>query len=440
MTRFRVPLVLLLLVLSLAVESALFSVPTEGEDWPQWRGPLGTGEAPGAEPPIRWSETENVRWKVEVPGTGHASPIVWRDQVFLATALAPPMPEGDFVVHPEGSVEFVVLALDRATGTVRWQRTAAKAVPHEGMHIHSTRASASPVTDGEVLVVSFGSFGIFGYDLAGEPLWSTDLGVMTTRNGFGEGASPALHGDTVVITWDHEGDSFLVALDKRTGQERWKQPREEPTSWATPLIVEVNGRPQVVVNGTHKVHGYDLATGEILWSIGGTTLNAIPTPVAADGVAYVMGGFRGNDLKAIELAQASEDPAAALRWQYARDTPYVPSPLLYDGKLFMLKHNKGILTVFEAATGKVLVGPQRLEEIDGAYASLVGAGGHVYVSSRDGRITVLEADGSFQPVVTNQLDDGFDASPAVVGNEMFLRGRKYLYCIAADPETAAATR
>ncbi|MBZ0113852.1 MAG: PQQ-binding-like beta-propeller repeat protein [Thermoanaerobaculia bacterium] len=425
--------------------SALTSVGLAAEEnasrllsnWGQWRGPLATGEAPTAKPPIRWSEEKNLRWKVEIPGRGNASPIIWNDQVFVSTAIAPPAADSDFVVEPNEAVRFVVMALDRATGKVRWENTVREAVPHEGLHVHSTWASSSPVTDGEVLIVSFGSHGIYAFDLSGKKLWEVDLGDMTVRNAFGEGASPALHGETVVINWDHEGNSFIVALDRQTGKERWRQARDEPTSWATPLIVEASlgqGGAQVVVNGTHRIRAYDLESGKMLWSTGGMTVNAIPTPVSADGVAYVMSGFRGNALKAIDLgkAQGEFSEGEGIRWQFDRDTPYVPSPLLYRNTLYMLKHNKGILTAFDATTGNVLFGPERLESIDAVYASPVAANGHLYIAGRDGTMVVLKAGRELEVVATNKLDDGFDASPALVDGEILLRGRKHLYCIAED--------
>ncbi|MCB1033879.1 MAG: PQQ-like beta-propeller repeat protein, partial [Acidobacteria bacterium] len=310
--------------------------------WPQWRGPLGTGVAPEGNPPVEWSETKNLRFKVEIPGVGHASPIVWKDRIYLMTAVAakqqkaePEPAEGDRRsrgIQPTHTQRFVLLALDRATGEVVWERTAREALPHESTHLDGTWASASPITDGERIFAHFGSNGLYAYDLAGTLLWSKDLGEMQTRNGFGEGSSPALHGDTLVVNWDHEGDSFIVALDKRTGKELWRRQRPgEVTSWSTPLVVGKGPRPQVVVAATGKTRGYDLESGDVLWESGGMTVNTIPSPVEKDGTVYVMSGFRGNALQAIRLEGARGDLAGTphITWSFDRDTPYVPSPLLY---------------------------------------------------------------------------------------------------------------
>lgn len=434
----------------LSAASAAPSATTSTSQWGQWRGPLATGEAPTATPPLRWSETENVRWKVAIPGSGHASPIVWGEHVFVATAVPVGGPPGAGAetggVSPV-RLRFLLLALDRTTGKVLWERVAREGVPHEGIHNTSTFASASPVTDGEVVIASFGSNGIYAFDMNGTKLWETDLGDMSTRNEFGEGGSPALFGDTLVVLWDHEGDSFIVALSKSTGKELWRQSRDEPTSWSTPLVVEPAGagKPQVIVNATNRVRSYDLATGTLLWSTGGMTTNVIPSPVYADDVVYVMSGFRGNALKAINLSKAAGDfsEGEALRWAADRDTPYVPSPLLYRGALYILKTNTAVLTTFDAISGAQHYGPERLEGLDSIYASPVAADGRVYVADRSGAVMVLAAGPKLEVLAVNKLDDGFDASPALVGDTIFLRGRKHLYRIASPkqpPSPKAAAR
>jgi len=455
------------LALSLLPSAATAEQDPADRYWPQWRGPDATGVAPHADPPVTWSETENVRWKVAIPGRGHASPVVWGDRVFLLTAVpteTPPAPKPEETeaaksseggggserdrqrwfrgVSPDRELRFVLLALDRATGKTVWERTARTAQPHEGTHTDGTWASASAVTDGRHVWASFGSHGIYCYTWDGEKVWETDLGDMHTRNGFGEGSSPALHGETLAINWDHEGDSFIVALDAGTGQERWRRSRDEITSWATPAIAEVGGKPQVIVNATGKVRSYDLATGELIWETGGMTVNTIPSPVVGGGLAYVTSGFRGNALKAIRLATAKGDITGteAVVWTFDRDTPYVPSPLLYDGILYLLKHNRGILTAFDAKSGEVLYGPERLEDLQGVYASPVGAGGRVYIAGRDGSTVVLKHGGEKKVLAVNRLDEGFESSPAVVGSEIFLRGREHLYALARDPSESAPGR
>jgi outer membrane protein assembly factor BamB len=235
-----------------------------------------------------------------------------------------------------------------------------------------------------------------------------------------------------VVNWDHEGQSFIVALDKSTGKELWKVDRDEPTSWSTPLTIVHEGKPQVVVNATNRVRSYDLANGKVIWECSGMTVNAIPSPVTANGMVYVASGFRGSALLAIRLADARGDLSGspAVVWKYDQDTPYVPSPLLYDGKLYFLKVNSGILSYFNAITGEPHYSRQRLEGIANIYASPVGAAGRVYLVGRDGTTLVIKNSASFEVLATNKLDDGIDASPALVDNEMYLRGRKFLYCIA----------
>jgi outer membrane protein assembly factor BamB len=420
--------------------------------WPQWRGPLGTGEAPGGDPPSTWSEKENVRWKVPVPGRGASTPIVWGDTIYLQTAVptgelkdtkqsftvdfqktGENIYKGQSYVQSRQDHAFQLLALDRATGATRWTRTVRVEQPKEGRHPTNTWASASPATDGEHIVAFFGSRGLYALDMTGTVLWEKDFGEMDTRNGWGEGASPALHGNRVVLTWDHEGSSFIVVLDKATGREIWRRDREEPTTWATPLVVRVAGRTQVITNGTRRVRSYDLESGEVIWEGPGLTFNSIPSPVFGDGIAYLTSGFQGSALLAVDLASARGTVAngSGLLWSRDRDTPYVASPLLYRGSLYVFKHLSGILTVLDSKTGAVQHGPARLLDVPDIYASPVAANGRIYIAGRDGAIVVLKHGAPPEPLAVNRLDDGFDASPAIVGDELYLRGRKSLYRISA---------
>ena len=417
--------------------------------WPQWRGPHHTGVAPNADPPQEWSETKNIRWKVEIPGSGLATPIIWGDRVYVQSAIkldkkaagseAPAEQpaggrsrRGRRASKPSHFYEFVIMALERKTGKIIWQTKASEAVPHEGHHPDASFASASPVTDGEHLLAFFGSQGLYCLDMNGKVQWQSDLGQMTTRRSFGEGSSPVLHGDTVVINWDHEGDSFIAAFDKNTGKPRWKKARDEVTSWSTPIVVEHAGRPQVIVNATKRVRGYDLASGDVLWECAGQTTNTIPSPVFGHGMVYAMSGFRGNMLQAIRIQDARGDVtgSSSVAWSYDQDTPYVPSPLLYGDLLYFLKHNRAILSCLDAAKGTGHFTRQRLEGIDGVYASPVGAAGRVYIAGRNGATIVLRKSPQFEVLAVNSLDERFDASPAIVDGELYLRGRKHLYCIA----------
>jgi outer membrane protein assembly factor BamB len=391
--------------------------------WPAWRGPLGTGEAPAAKPPIEWSESKNVKWKVSLPGLGKSSPIVWGDTLYVTSAVP-----GD-----AGALQFSLLAINRADGKVKWTRVLRQEKPHEGHHPDGTYAGGSALTDGTRLYAWFGSRGLYAVDFSGKVVWEKSFGQMQTRNGFGEGSSVAVHDGTLVVPWDHEGADSVIGVDAATGAEKWRTPREEPTTWSTPLIVAQGGKPQVVLSGTNKVVGYDLATGAVIWQTGGTTVNAIPSPVFGDGLVIAMGGFRGSMARAIRIADAKGDVdgTPAQVWTYTKDTPYVPSPLLYRGSLYFLKVNTGILTNLDAKTGAVRY-TERLTETPNVYASPVGADGRVYVIGREGKTTVLDAGPTLKVLATNALDDATDTSPALVDGELYLRGAKNLYRISAD--------
>ena len=404
--------------------------------WGQWRGPQSTGVSRTAKPPTEWSESKNVRWKVEIPGRGSASPIALGDRLYILTAV----PAGADLASSHAAARtknrYVVMALDRKTGKTVWEQTAREEEPHEGTHNQfGTYASSSAVTDGEVLIASFESRGIYAYDLSGKKLWEVDLGDKRMRNEFGEGTTPALHKDHVVVVWDHQGESFIVALDRKSGKELWRTKRDEIDSWATPLVVEVGDKAQVITSGMKRVRSYDLGSGAVVWEMEGLTMNPIPSPVASEGVVYLMSGFRGNSIKAVRLAEAKGDitgtPAAL--WTFDRDTPYVPSPLLYENVLYFLKGNTGVLSAFDAKAGKPLYQLQRIEGVPNVFASPVGADGRVYVLGQDGSTAVLKHGPTYEVLATNKLDDKFDASPALAGGDLYLRGYRYLYCIASMP-------
>jgi outer membrane protein assembly factor BamB len=313
-----------------------------------------------------------------------------------------------------------------------WERTAAEAVPHEATHQdNGTYASSSAITDGERVYAWFDSQGMYVYDMNGTLLWQKDLGDKKMRSEFGEGSTPVLHHNRLVIVWDHQGQSFIVSLDALTGRELWRVNRDEIDTWATPLVVEHAGRAQVIAPAMNKVRSYDLDSGQLVWESPGVTMNPIPSPVSGDGIVFVMSGFRGNNLKAIRLADARGDLSAsnAIVWSLDRDTPYVPSPLLYDGILYFLKTNSGILSAFDAATGKPHYQLQRLDGVPNVFASPVGARGRIYLPGREGVTMVVKHGPNFEALAKNKLDDGFDASPALVDGEILLRGYEHLYSI-----------
>lgn len=453
---FRLPFVGIALSLGLGSIAAA----DQPAAWPTWRGPSGAGIAPGAQPPLNWSDDQNIKWKTNIPGSGFSTPIIWEDRIFLLTAIelagerrstpaaAAPVREapgarkakggprgkgGRFGASPAPTApyEFVVLALDRDSGKVIWQKTARKEVPHEGHHASHGYASASPVTDGEHLYVPFGSRGFYCYDLDGNLKWEKDLGNMRSRLGFGEGSSPALADGLLIINWDHEDQSFIVALDKKTGAEVWRKERDERSSWSTPLVVEVNGRLQAIVVATNKTRSYDVLTGDIVWEAGGMTANVIPTPVTGHGMVYVMSGFQGRAVQAIKLtARGDVSDSDDVVWSSRLySAPYVPSPVLSGDRLYMSKSNDAYLSCLNALTGEVHYEDQPLPGLRGIYASPLAANGYLYVVGREGMVMVLKDAPKFEIVATNKLNDRIDASPAMLGKELFLRGHEYLYCI-----------
>jgi len=417
-------------------------VPAVHDHWHQWRGPLATGVSPTANPPLHWSATQNLRWKAEIPGQGKSSPIVWGNRVYLTTAIntgsvvagttrPEDQPQRQFgIKFPNTLYRFVVLCLNRETGEVVWERTAVEELPHEGHHGDNSFASASPFTDGRRLYVSFGSRGLYCYDLDGTLKWKKGLENVSTRLSFGEASSPVVSQGILILTRDNETRSQILALNADTGETVWEAPREEVSAWATPLIVEHGGKTHVVTNASRRVRSYDLKTGAILWECGGQVANVTPCPVEFNDTVICMSGYRGSAALSISLdSQGDVTGSDKIRWKFDRDTPYVPSPLLYEGLLYFNKLNNGILTCLDAATGQPRLSASRLEGISNIYASPVAAAGRIYFVARDGTTSVLKAGSELQVLATNRLDDLMDASPALAGTQLFLRGQKHLYCL-----------
>jgi outer membrane protein assembly factor BamB len=267
--------------------------------------------------------------------------------------------------------------------------------------------------------------------MQGTVKWEKDLGDMKTRNGFGEGASPALHGKTLVVNWDHEGADFVVAFNKANGDELWRKDRDELTSWTTPFVIEHEGKAQVVISGEKRIRSYDLATGNEIWQCGGMTSNVIPTPVAGFGMIYITSGFRGSALRAIKIGRTGDlTDSDAIAWQHNDRTPYVPSPLLSGDRLYFYSGNNAMLSCFDAKSGKAHYAAERVPGISGVYASPVAAAGRVYLAGRDGTTVVIKDGPKLEVLATNKLDDKFDASPGLSGKQLFLRGHRFLYCVA----------
>lgn len=401
------------------------------------------GVAPHANPPIQWSTTENIKWKLDLPGQSNATLIIWADRVFVVTATesertvdqlpAPKMepPGGYRTKRPKNFYQFRVYCVDRKTGEIPWQRLAIECVPHEGHRGNNTYASGSPTTDGKRLYVTFGSYGLFCYDLDGNLIWKRDLGDMVTRFGWGEGASPAVYGDALAVNWDHEGSSAVYVLDAGTGQTRWQAKRDEETTWGTPLIVAYRGTEQLILNATRRVTSYDLDSGNVIWECGGQTAVPILSPVVLGDMVICMTGYRRSAAYAIGLgAKRDITGTDRIRLHHSRNTPYVPSPLLYGDRLYFTKVNQAVLSCLNARTGKSLMESVRLPDLREIYASPLGAADRIYFVGRDGTTVVIKNQTKLEVLAVNRLDDPIDASPAAVGKELFLRSRERLYCIA----------
>jgi outer membrane protein assembly factor BamB len=413
------------------------------ENWHQWRGPNANGVSMTADPPVLWSEDKNIKWKVAIDGEGTSTPIIWGDKVFVLTAIKTDekdpsipdpkdQPKTNFfdIKRPNNKHAFVVLCLDRNTGKEIWRDTAITKIPHEGAHNDNDFASASPTTDGERLYCWFGSAGLFCYDLNGKKLWERELGEARVGSSLGEGCSPVIHKDKLVIVRDHSHKGSIEVLNAATGETLWRKTRDEDNAWATPLVLEHSGRTQVITAASDFVRSYDLDSGEIIWQCSGLTGNVTPCPVVDGDFVICMSGYQGHAAVAIPLTETGNiSGSEKLRWTTDRGTPYIPSPLLYDGLLYINQSNQGILRCLDSKTGEVVFGPERLNGVSNIYASPVGAAQRVYIPGRDGATFVLKHSGTFEPIATNQLDERFNASPAVVGRNLFLRGEQHLYCI-----------
>jgi outer membrane protein assembly factor BamB len=434
------------------------SANSDPAHWPQWRGPFFNGVArTGA--PVEFSDTKNIKWKIAIPGRGFSTPVIWGDRIFLTTAVPTGKVAGTAEAPEQSQIspgrgprgggsgggagvgeehKFVVMCLDRKTGKTLWERVARVATPHEGYHQqYGSFASNAPLTDGRYLYASFGSRGIYCYDLDGKLIWEKDLGVqMRIRLQFGEGSAPALYGDLLIHPFDHDGGSFVVALDKRNGNEVWRAKRDELSAWSTPLIVDVNGKKQVVISATKKVRAYDPENGKLIWECAGLGANVIPQPAQYKDTVLVMSGYVAPRLMAIRLGREGDLTGSdAVIWSQTRGMSYTASPVLDDNKYYALTDN-GMLSCFNATTGEPYYQQQRLPQPDSFKASPVAAGGNLYLASENGVITVVKMGEKFEVVATNNLTDQmFVASPVVAEGEMFLRSKTHLFCVSEGKQS-----
>ena len=416
------------------------------ENWPQYRGIAASGLGDGT-PPLRWNtETgENIRWKTPIPGLGYSSPVVWGDRLFLTTAVPA---KGDAEVKlglygdikpvkNEGAQSFQVLCLDRRTGKILWQQTAVQTTPKIKRHPKSSHANPTPATDGQRLIVSFGSEGLYAYSLDGKLLWKKDLGVLDSGYyvapdaQWGFASSPILHEDKVIIQADVQKNSFLAAFDAKTGKELWRTPRQDVPTFGTPAVLpNGEGGLQVVVNGWKHMGGYDLATGKERWRLAGTGDIPVPTPVFANGLIVLTAAHGGGRPIYAIRPDAKGDLSqnkAAIAWSQDRSGNYMQTPLLADGIGYFCYDN-GVMTVFELATGERLY-QQRLGTASGFTSSPVAAAGRLYITNEDGHTFVLQQGKEYKVLAENELGEPVMATPAVVDGTLYVRGGRHLFAI-----------
>lgn len=514
-------------LLFLAAATILSAEPNVKNSWHQWRGPNNNGVAE-SDAPLNFSDTDNVKWKIEIPGKGNSTPVIWGDTIFLTTAIpTEPIPEGpgggrragpggggpgggrgfnaarimerlpeeqrkqvEALLEgrdisdlndeerqqfreimrsafggrggpggrrgpggpggPSGrrgrggpgggnpmlvNHKFVVMAINKNTGQVLWEQTATEQTPHEGYHRqYGSFASNSPVTDGETLYVNFGSRGLYAYDLAGNLKWKKDLGQLQMRNAFGEGIAPILHGNHLVIQNDHEGQSYIVVLDKRDGKEIWRQERDELSAWPQPIVVEYDGQNQLITSATH-IRSYELETGNLLWETAGLGGNAIPAVVNVDNkMVIAMTGWRNANALAVKLGGSGDltDNTDYIAWSNQKGNSYTASPVLHDGILYFIS-DRGMISAVDAKTGEPFYLQQRLPEVYSFKASPVATNGKLYLATEQGDVVVLKLGKTYEVLTTNEMgDEMFVSSPAVVGGDLFLRSQDELFCISSD--------
>ncbi|HTG95037.1 MAG TPA: PQQ-binding-like beta-propeller repeat protein [Pyrinomonadaceae bacterium] len=416
-----------------------------GPGWPQWRGPSGQGVSEEKNLPNTWNSGSNIKWKTAIPGRGHSSPIVWGNRIFLTTAIeGEVVPGAKAVTHMAGDKEFLhpdsigadrkhqfqVIAVDRKTGKIAWSQTAFEGTPYDNRHRKSSYAASTPATDGSNVYAFFGTEGLYAYSIDGKLKWKADLGKLGTV-GMGTGTSPIVYRDLVIVQCDEENgeSSFIVAMNKNTGKEAWRTPRKVQVSWSTPLLVQTSKRAELITSGTEFVIAYDPATGQELWRHNGVKSNAIPSPVANNGVVFVSAGFPAKIAMAITLG-GTGDLADTVLWKYAKGTAYVPSPILYGDYLY-LTSDRGVLTCLDAKTGEVKYEGGRVPVPATFTASPVAFDGKILLTSEDGDTFVVKAGPKHEILGTNSVGEPVYASPAVADGNIFIRGERNLYCIGS---------
>ncbi len=460
----------LLAVASFLIPATLLTRASAQDHWPRFRGANAMSVAED-DPrlPLRWGKDENVLWKIEVPGLGWSSPVIWGNRVFLTSVVCDAADENEAPKAglylgegrrgiPKGKHHWWTHCFEIGTGRLLWKHEAHQGAPPVGRHPKSTYAAETPVTDGERLYVLFGDLGLWCYSLEGEPLWTHRIAPKKTMADYGAAGSPVVHDDQVIVVYDNHEESFIAALDTRTGKERWRTPRDEKSTWATPLVWTHDLRTEIVVNGKNKIRSYDLS-GNVLWEIGGRMSNLIiPSPFASDGLIYVTSGYFADRYRPvyaikpgaegdISLDHDSEETSNDfIQWYLDRAGPYNTSPIVYQNRYFTLL-DRGMMTCHDARTGEEIFGRVRFPRGATFTSSPWAYHDKIFCLSERGVTYVLDATrNEFTVLGENDLDAFCMASPAVAQGKLFIRTESQLYCLtraghdqvpAQTPETEA---
>ena len=425
------------------------SITTRAQNWPSFRGPNASGVAEGTNPPTSWDleKTQNVLWKINIPGLSHSSPIVWGNQVFVITAVSSDAnasfkakDRGIDLATDDAKHTWMIFALDKRNGRVLWTDKPYEGVPRARRHVKATQANSTPVTDGRYVVAVFGSEGLACYDTNGKLLWKEDLGVLNPglwddkESSWGHASSPIIYRDLVIVQADGHKQSFIAAFNLKDGKQAWRVERNEITSWTTPSIYQGKDRTELIANGGRYVRGYDPLTGKELWRFADNdTQVKMQAPLIANDLIYITGGyppgramyvFRPGAVGDISL-KAGEDTNAFLAWRTSKGSPYTPTPIVYGDQFYVLADN-GVLSSYDAKTGE-LIYQQRLPT--SFSASPVAADGKLYLASEDGDVFVVKAGRQYELLSKNVMGQPLMATPAITQGMLILRGDKAIYAI-----------
>ena len=427
------------------------------DNWPQFRGPGALGVADGNRLPVEWSHEKNVAWKRDLPGRGWSSPIVWEDQVFLTTCVSSGESEkpkkglyfgGNRLKPPKSRHEWKLICLDLNSGRIRWERTVHAGVPEKSLHLKNSYASETPVTDGRHVYAYFGNVGVFCFDLKGQLVWSKPFPVRSTRFEWGTAASPVLHGDRLYIVNDNQEQSYLLALDKKSGEKIWRVERKEKSNWATPFIWENARRTEIIIPGTGKTRSYDL-NGKLLYEFGGASSITIATPYSKFGMLYVSSGYILDPKKPIWAIRpgatgdislgSNESQNDHIAWCQKQAAPYNPTTIIYGDQLYVLL-DRGLVTSYDARIGKPIYGRKRLPNGRAFTSSPWACDGKLFFLNEFGTTFVVQAGPVFRILHTNKLteDDMCMATPALAGDRLVIRTAARVYCFRTNPSATPA--